>query len=359
MKHITNDIIKINSDLLRTKKLLIAIGDSFTFGSSAWDEELINRYSPEYVDQTITYNHYNIEIKKEICDLYPDSVYLDHSNNFNFTLMFQNNAYINVLGKLLNDEYTVANLGIPARGNTSAVSNLFMVGINWELAEEIILIYMPSSMNRIDVINDGFIPSKYSSLEDLYQTAWPTPFLGRDFRTSNEKLTERHGHHETPWNRLQDSLYDSIYSKKFEVLKSIIEFQQLNVWTKLHKANLIIIPAFSDCYYPNYFSEKIKQGIQRDYPSREFIDTIHNDYSTIENYVEYVPWDKIQHPHNFHSFYHYSLGQVNQDSNDVDMLSLIGEPSKDNWIMSCGHPSAKSHKLMANYIYKLIKKPLI
>lgn len=359
MKHITNDIVKINKDLERSKKLLIAIGDSFTFGSSSWDEELINLYPPEYINQTITYDHYSLDIKKRICNLYPESVFLDESDRLNFTLMFQNNSYVNVLGNLLKNKYTVANLGVPARGNLSAISNLFMVNINWDLADEIILIYMPSSMNRIDVINDGFIPSKYSSLESLFQTAWPTPPNGRNFRSSNKIIRDRHGSDDSPWNRLQDSLYDSIYSEKFDVLKTILEFQQLNTWVKLHKANLIVIPAFSDYYNPNYFSSRIKLGIQRNYPSRELVDILNNDYTSVEHYVDYVPWYKIYHPHNYHSFYHYSLGQVMENSNDVNMLSLIGSPSKDNWIMSCGHPSAKSHKLMADYIFSLLKKPII
>jgi hypothetical protein len=359
MKHNISDITKINLDLKRTNKLLIAIGDSFTYGSSAWDDELINLYPPTYQNHNITYNHYDVKIKKVICDLYPNEIVLDSDGNFDFSIMFQNNSYVNVLGKLLNDEWTVANLGVPARGNFSAISNLFMVGIDWHLANEITLIYMPSSMNRIDVLNDGFVPHKFSSLQDLFHTAWPSPSGGRDFRNSNDELIKTHGDNQTPWNRLQDSLYDSIYSKKYEVLKTILEFQHLNVWVKLHKARLIVIPAFSDYYYPEYFSKQIKKGIKRDYPSREFIELIDNDYSQIENYVEYIPWVNVYHPHNFHSFYHYSLSQVENDSNNVDMFSLIGKPTKDNWIMSCGHPSAKSHRLMAKYISTLIKKPLI
>ena len=359
IKHESKDIIKINSDLLRTNKLLIAIGDSFTFGSSAWDDELINLYPPTYQNYNITYEHYDTKIKNIICQQYPNDVKLNNKGELDFSLMFNNNAYVNVLGKLLKNEWTVANLGVSARGNFSAISNLYMVGINWSLVKDIILIYMPSSMNRIDIISDGFVPHKFSSLDDLFQTAWPSPIGGRDFRNSNDELIKSHGTNETPWNRLQDSLYDSVYSEKYEVLKTILEFQHLNTWVKLYKAKLIVIPAFSDYYYPEYFSEKIKKGIKREYPSRELTDSISNDFSQIENYVDYVPWSNIHHPHNFHSFYHYALGQVNNDSNNVDMLSLIGETSKDNWIMSCGHPSAKAHKLLADYIYTLIKKPII
>lgn len=357
--HHTNDVSKINLDLQRTNKLLIAIGDSFTYGDSAWDDDLLNLFPPIYKDYHISYNHYDLEIKKKICNLYPNEIFIDDNGNLNFSLMFHKNAYVNVLGELLDDEWTVANLGVCARGNFSSVSQLFMMGIDWTLAKDIILIYMPSSMNRVDIINDGFVPSKYSSLEDLFITAWPIPIGGRNFRESDKTATKNHGSHETPWNRFQDSLYDSVFSEKYEVLKTILEFQHLNTWVKLHNANLIVVPAFSDYYYPEYFSEKIKMGIQRQHPSRELTNIVNNEFSPIENYVEYIPWNKIYHPHNFHSFYHYALGQVDEKSNDVNMLSLIGKPSKDNWIMSCGHPSAKSHKLMANYIYKLIKKPII
>jgi hypothetical protein len=353
--HHTNNISKINLDLQRTGKLLIAIGDSFTYGDSAWDDELLNLYPPIYKDYYISYNHYDLEIKKKICNLYPKEIYLKDNNEFNFSQMFQKNAYVNVLGEMLGDSWTIANLGVCARGNFSSISYLFMVGIDWSLVKNMTLIFMPSSMNRVDTINDGFIPSKFSSLEDLFVTAWPTPSGGRGFRDTNKN----HGDHGTPWNRFQDSLYDSTFSEKYEVLKTILEFQHLNTWVKLHKANLIVIPAFSDYYYPDYFSEKIKMGIERNHPSRELTNIIDNEFSPIENYVEYIPWDKVYHPNNFHSFYHYALGQVDDNSNNANMLSLIGKPSKDNWIMACGHPSAKSHKLMADYIYGLIKKPII
>lgn len=359
IRHNSSDIFKINLDLQRTGKLLIAIGDSFTYGDSAWCEELLNLYPPIYKDHQISYNHYDLEIKKKICNIYPNEIFLNNNGEFNFLQMFQKNAYVNVLGELLGDNWTVANLGVCARGNFSSVSSLFMVGINWSLVKEMTLIYMPSGMNRVDIINDEFIPSKYSSLEDLFITAWPSPSGSRGFRESNKMLTKIHGSHQTPWNRFQDSLYDSLFSEKYEVLKTILEFQHLNTWVELHNANLIIIPAFSDYYYSEYFSKKIKMGIQREHPSRELTNLIDNEFSVIENYVEYIPWDKIYHPHNFHSFYHYALSQVDENSNNVNMSSLIGKPSKDNWIMSCGHPSAKSHKLMAKYIYGLIKKPII
>lgn len=358
-RHKSSDISKINLDLKRTNKLLIAIGDSFTFGDSAWSEDLLNLYPPTYKNYQITYNHYDLEIKKKICNLYPNEISINDNGELNFSRMFQNNSYVNVLGKLLNDEWTVANLGVCARGNFSAISSLFMVGIDWSLAKDITLIYIPSSMNRVDMINDGFIPSKNSSLEDLFITAWPSPSTNRSFREIDEITIKNHGPHESPWNRFQDSVYDSTFSEKYEVLKTILEFQQLNTWVKLHKANLIVIPAFSNYYYPEYFSKKIKMGIQRKHPSREMVDIIDNEFSYMENYVDYIPWDKVYHPHNFHSFYHYALGQVDTDSNNCNMLSLIGKPSKGNWIMSCGHPSAKSHKLLSEFIYRLIKKPLI
>jgi hypothetical protein len=343
--HHTNNISKINLDLQRTGKLLIAIGDSFTYGDATWDDELFNLYPPIYKDYNISYDNYDLDIKKKICNLYPDEIYLQDNNKLNFSQMFQKNAYVNVLGGLLGDSWTVANLGVCARGNFSSISYLFMVGIDWSLVKNMTLIFMPSSMNRIDTINDGFIPSKYSSLEDLFVTAWVPKY--------------QDGLGETPWNRFQDSLYDSTFSEKYEVLKTILEFQHLNTWVKLHKANLIVIPAFSDYYYPEYFSKKIKMEVQREDPSRELTNFTDNEFFPIENYVEYIPWDKIYHPHNFHSFYHYALSQVDKNSNNVNMLSLIGKPSKDNWIMHCGHPSKKSHKLIAEYIYGLIKKPLI
>lgn len=357
MNHKTRDLRFVNQDLKRTKKLIVAIGDSFTYGSSAWDEELVELYPPIYKDYTIDYNFYDDAVKKKINQLYPETTSL-RDNILSFTGMFQKNSYLSVLGEKLNNEWTCLNLGVSARGNFSAISSLFLAGVNWKLAEEVVVIFMPSSMNRVDVVNDTL--NSYSSIPvDYFLTAWPSSIHTRGFRETNEATIRAHGTNDSPWNLFQDSIYDSLWSEKYEVLKTVLEFQFLKNWSELHNGKLIILPAFSSYYTREYFYNTVSQEVNRKQPSRELIqiteNNIHRD--SWYEYVDLMPWENFHHPEGYHSFYHYSLGQVDKNANNANMLELIGKPSKDNWIMACGHPSGKAHTLMADYLLQNVFKP--
>jgi hypothetical protein len=351
--HKTKNLNYINKDLERTNKLIVAIGDSFTYGDAAWDDDLLNLYLPLYNEHKLDYNFYDTNIVNEIHKLYPETTYFQNGK-LNFEDMFQKNSYLSIIDNKLNKEWTCLNLGIKARGNFSAISSLFLTNIKWNLVKEVVVIYMPSSMNRVDILNDTFT-NPTDIPYNLFATAWPSSPYTRAFREKDEINIKNHGSNSSPWNLFQDSIYDGVWSEKHDVLKTILEFQFLNSWIKSHNGKLIVIPAFSNYYNKEYFQDILTHVVKRENISRKLIDIDKSDNKEIwSNYINMVPWSDIHHPDGYHSFYHYALGQTDKNANSADMLKLIGKPSKDNWIMACGHPSAKAHELIATYVLKYL-----
>lgn len=354
MLHFTRNIDSVNFDLSRTNKLIICIGDSFTYGDSAWDEDLINKYPPQYIDFQIGYNHYDENVLKEINETYPHTTYFENGK-LNFNLMFQSNSYPSLLMEKLNKEWTVLNLGVRARGNFSAVSSLFLIQLDWKKIKEMVVIYMPSSMNRVDVINDTLNFTRNDLIQNLFITAWPSDESTRKFRETNENTIKNYGSNITPWNLFQDSIYDSVWSTKYEIYKTILEFQYLKTWVESKNSKLIVIPAFSTEYNKDYFYKNINQNIVRDMVTRKLTDiTEMEPFSDfLCGFVDRISWEDFYYPDGHPSFYHFALNQSGE-YNDVNMLDLIGKPSKDNWIMACGHPSTKSHNLLADRLVENI-----
>ena len=356
MLHFTRNIESVNFDLNRTNKLIISIGDSFTYGDSAWDDELILKYPPQYINYKIGYENYDKGTLKIINEMYPNTTYFQNGI-LNFELMFQSNCFSSLLFNKLNNEWTVLNLGVKARGNFSAVSSLFLTDVDWEKVKELIVIYMPSSMNRVDMINDNLYLDENMVVQNFFVTAWPSSESTRLFRESNEVVSKNHGPNTSPWNLFQDSIHDAVWSTKYEIHKTILEFQFLQNFVDSKNGRLFVIPAFSKEYNKDYFYKEINQNVIRNPITRELVDiqdiTPKSDY--LNKLVGKIKWEKFHYPENKPSFYHYALSQSEPYEN-VDMLNLIGRFSKDNWIMPCGHPSAKSHKLISNYILNIINK---
>lgn len=358
MLHFTRNINSVNFNLNKTNKLIICIGDSFTYGDSSWNDELVLKYPPKYINYKIGYEGYDKEILKEINQTYSKTTYFN-GDLLNFELMFQSNSYPSLLFNKLNKEWCVLNLGIKARGNLSSISSLFLTDVNWEKVKELIVIYMPSSMNRVDMVNDNLYFNENNVIENFFITAWPSSEATRRFRETNEVVSKNHGKNNSPWNLFQDSIHDAVWSTKYEIHKTILEFQFLQNFVDSKKGKLIVIPAFSKEYNKEYFYKEINQNVIRNPITRELLDiqdvNPKNDY--LNKLVDKIKWDNFKYPENKPSFYHYALSQSETYEN-VDMLNLIGRFTKDNWIMPCGHPSAKSHELISNYIFKVINTVL-
>lgn len=360
MKHHTRDILKINESLKKTQKLIIALGCSYTHGKSAYSQALLDYKAPIYKDNTYGYHHYDIETKKDIANRFPRlelfDEYLCPED------MELDNAYVNVLcSKYLNNEYTAVNFGIEGCGNYATISRLFLYPIDYSLAKEIIVIYMPSGMSRFDIVSDSHEGHLEISWLD-FNTIWPQ---SEDSLMHDPVMIKNLGRHDTPWNLVQTNFTKAVMSEKFNVKKSIIDFNILQNWVKLYSAKLIIFSAFEHVYNKIDFKRILETKITRNDKTKEFINEEHNKSTefaeVIDYYINSIPWDNFFNPQNAKSFHEFSLLQeVAIDKNfdmNLPMQQLVDKRigSPNLWVMPCGHPSAKAHDLLAKELLGVIK----
>ena len=288
---LSNNVLTIKNDISRTKKAIVALGCSFVQGAELSDK-----------------------------------------NNL---------AFINLLCReYLDKSYTPINFGQEAAGNFAAISRLFLYDIPWKELDEIIVIFMPSGMQRFDIIKD----ENSTGIGSEFKTLWP------------------YAVHKEPtngWDYINKGYEESCYSEKFEVLNAILNFQFLSSWVAEHSAKLIVFPAFSKEYTKEYFLDNLSADLNRG--KNMAIDSVvvgpRNHYNN--NFlVNQVPWDKFITIQNKLSFFDLCFSQdINYDKN-LSMQQVIEKKlmGNNNWIMPRGHPSEQGHRLLAQELAKILKK---
>jgi hypothetical protein len=325
----------INQDLLRTRKLVIAIGCSFTAGSAAWDSNFVEEHWDDFAPQQPLIHNATLGVKQKIAKKYGKIRLLD--TVLDTSQMEYDNAYVNVLAKkYLNDEWTPANLGWTASGTWSAISKLFMYDINWSLAEKIVVIFMPTSLNRLDLINDVIFSA--DKIADTHLTLWPN-------------IDNQLG----MWSGKIESEYAKcIWSDKYSAIKFHLEMQILKQWVNAHNANLIVTPAFDSTYHRNHFNNMFNNTVIRNQSNRHLISE-RRAVGLEDRRADDIPWELFFRPQDCSSFFRLATAQeTDLKYQDMDMFQLIssGKGSADKWIMPCGHPSGKAHELMAQEFYQ-------
>jgi hypothetical protein len=289
------NIEEINQSIAITKKVVVAIGDSFTAGE----------------------------------ELGPDGV------------VDVNKSYVNVLcSKYLNQEYTPINFGQPGTGNFAAIMRLFLHNVHWHLCEKIVVIFCPSAMHRFDVIADD----RAFEVGNEFKTLW-------GFMCSHLSATK------SPWREMHSSYGETIMSPKFEVINTTLQFNILNMWCKEHNAELIIFPAFySSVYSRNYFKHMLNKKVEREeFSQRIQSDDVYEE-SDKDYFLNLVPWHKfvkIQNTECFFDLCHIQESGYDPNKN-IGHYAGAGVISPDGWIMHRGHPSEKGHDLLAKEVSNII-----
>lgn len=339
----SRDVSEVNRDLERTRHLLIGVGCSFTEGTSAWNLELIEKYPPLYDEGVYGYQSYDLKTKKEISSQF-SNVSLDETTGYLSLYKMQTaNSFVNVLAeKFYNKTHTPLNLGNCATGNLAAVLRLFLYPINYKIAKSITVIFCPTSLQRFDFIRDN--------------GPFTTGIIGNDFTSIWPYLYTPNSKKDSLWKFLHDGYRECIWSEKFEVLNAIIAFSVLNFWCTSNNARLVVVPAFNKNYTKDYFKEHLQKIITRDGSTNEITEVKVNtqDSDFLEHYLNLVPWNKFFKPQNQTTFYHLALSQEKNMDQNLGMYDFIKhkQVSPNKWLMACGHPSAKSHSLFAEELYK-------
>lgn len=336
MFHYTKDYTQVNNSLKKTKKIIVSIGCSFTAGDAAFDDNLMKEFPPKHYQGAWTLDHYKDSDKKIICEKWPEIV--DPNGAWNFTYMYLDNSFMTQLDRYyLKGSHTILNLGITSSGLHSQVMQVLLAPVDWSQADEIILIFCPTSFNRLSILVDD--PSNFS-----YKTAW----LGSSSYDNKS------------WNKIQEGFLEVVYSERWGVLNFLTAFQILNTWCKLNKVRLIVFPAFDNFYTSKYFSNILHQRYVRNLKSQNLIEV--KDIGIMEKNEKWVfdqiPWNNFVSFQDKNNFYDLAFSQ--EKSYDPlkrhDSAFFTTRASPEKWIMDCGHPSTKAHRLLADELYKYFIK---
>jgi hypothetical protein len=279
----------INADLQRTKKAIVGIGCSFVEGG-------------------------------ELGTIY-------EKNNQNF---------LHVLcKKYLKSTYTPINFGKEGAGNFASIAKLFLYDIHWQDLDEIIIIFLPTGMQRFDVLRDD---------------SWG---IGKDFNTLWPNAPKNPGHG-INWHFFNKWYGLTTHSVKFEILNAILNFQFLTSWATNHNAELLIFPAFEETYNKEYFQDILSQDFYRT-ENHEL--RLRNPKGFVFDYsfqIDLVPWDKFITIDESRTFFDLVFRNDKHYSSKLSMFDVITyqQMANNDWIMPKGHPSQRGHKLFAKRLFQ-------
>jgi len=332
---------QINNDLKNTRKAIISLGCSFVQGQGAVNDELYSQCEWRYTGLGNALEiHLDENQKKEVLAKYPN-VEKGFDGKMDFTFMEYDNAFVNVLcKKYFEGKYTSINLGIRGCGNRATIKELhFNPQLNWDMMDEIIVIYCPSGVERFDFIKDDYTE------HFRWKSMWPSPDNA----------------HNAGRKALWEGYAKTLWSEKFGVMEQIGHVQELLTWCKSKNAKLIITPSFDRRYYKQHFKENLSENLNRGYdtkaeeqltPKHISIQGPHSDVDLLNLF----PWDNMFKPQNCETFADLSMSQEKLADLNDHFFQFLGKGSPDKWITPCAHPAAKSHDLFAKLLHEHIGK---
>jgi hypothetical protein len=346
------DIEQINKDLSVTKKAIVGLGCSFVEGQGAVDQYLIENYKWAIKEAGVPMQPIVTDSEKNMILSRYNGLVSFTNDQWNWRLLERKNSFINILcEKYLEKKYTPINFGLRGKGNRASIKSLyFWPQINWDVIEELIIIYVPSGQERFDLIDDQF------NNDSQFHCMWPN--WKEQNSGSKRSLWKGYG--------------EAVYSDKSAALEQISNIIELKNYCKLKNANLIITPAFDQHYNRSSmlgFLQKIvirdvNQNIlfTNDDPHKFRSNLKKHDYpvdyfENLEKIVDEWPWDKMFYPESCRTFVDLCLKQENLDGrDDPGFWDYIGSGTPDKWITVCCHPSAKAHDLFAMRLHEHIIK---
>jgi hypothetical protein len=354
------NILEINQDIRRTKKLLVGIGCSFVEGVGAWDQELVEEYPPlRRVDRGRPYGYdsYDTETRIHISKKYKGIRILSPGDEICTDDMEHSNSFINVMAsKYFEGEYTPVNLAVQGRGNYAAVMSLFFNSIDYHAAEEIVVVFCPSGLLRFDFVKDDNPLFKEEFVGNYFHAVWP-------HMTSDETEDPKKINY---WKNFHDGYRECVWSPKFEILNFFCVTQILKQWIQINNAKLVITPAFDQDYTKEYFQTQLNTHYSRNPNNREIINTIDGAHkNNAAEMIDKFLWEHYFKPQGYDTFFDLALFQETNLHPKIKTWKEVNRAGKligfypdgtpENWIMGCGHPGAKAHDLFAKELYNHIK----
>lgn len=323
--------------MTKVGKAIIAIGDSYTSGAGALEDEIYENYKWRHqaAGYPLQFDISEAE-KKDLVKKYPLLRY--DNGNIGTDLMTHKNSYVNVLcEKYFQGKYYPINFGLSGAGNRGRVRELHLnPQIPWDKFEEIIVIYCPTGIERFDFIEDQWYPNIHT------KTIWPT--CPPEWAPS-------------PRTNLWRSFGEAVYSDKAAIIEQIAVVQDLQTWCKLKNAKLIITPAFDPRYDKEYFEDALATTVRRN--DDWSINTYHNIEKSPSKAVELLeswPWDLMFKPEGFENVAQLVMSKDDIENKSDFYFQFQGKRSPNGWMTPCSHPGKKGHDLFAKLLYEHITK---
>lgn len=320
----------INSQLAIKKKAIAVFGCSWAAGQGAYDDT-VETYPSKIIHARRAFLLDDTYVKQ------PGESWSEEKNGFYFEDSFvqeNKNSFISVLAKeYLNDEFVPLNFGLPGCGNSASIRYAEMVGINWDLVETLHIIFIPTDASR------GYWPVVDENNRFYHWTLWPNT------------LKENGGvkglaNYYSSFN----NLYAKTYIEKRALTDLYFYTKHLAWMAKSFKdSKFLILPAFT-AIKKQIFAKEMNTAYNALEKKTKLLHKQPSKYMTLVN--DY-PWDCFITPNGAETFAEFIL--MNEDKewspfNYVDVVEKKGTPN--GFLTVCAHPSRKSHKMLAEWIYK-------
>ena len=272
-------------------KFLIGLGCSFTQGQGALKQEVIDYYGK----QVWKGNH---------------SLPLDKHE--------REGSWVNQICKRYLKDYTPVNLGERGMGNRGAIKSLQLhTKHDFESAEDIIVIFMLSGMERFD-----FPQKDYKLQNHNFYTMFPHP--------------DNKGN---PYRSLWDAYAKHVWSEQMVCVETIMNVIEAQVWCKANNAKLLLTSAFDTNINIDFFKTHI--------------------FNSRHDIIDKFEWDYFFEPMGFDTIMHMLIHKEENGSPEVNKLKNGGYWDKypkmtknGSYITPCCHPNIRGHKAIANVLYK-------
>jgi hypothetical protein len=351
------------------KKVFIGIGCSFVEGQNAFDDDMFDRFPPEYDNLAYTFKNYSLNERAHIVQSYDnlDLWFCEDDYDIICSNMMSENAFTNQICKHHLKDYYPINFGARGNGNKASISRLFLYNLPWEECDDIIVNVCLSGIARYDHLLDAFGDHYDGTPSPTHRTSWPNKW--------DEESQKENG-----WRALEDGYRRSLHSEKEEVLRCIMDMAHLQAWCERYNAKLVVTHGFE---YFSYTKERFRQALsklyRRSFDSKiEAVTTIQERIDSflpeqkrhlklyselqqiVERQVDMFPWDKVVKLRGYEDFISLALSNEEGEMYRADgaMYAIVesGVETPNRWVLRCGHPSAKAHKLYADALYEELQR---
>lgn len=312
--------ITANESLKKNRKAIISLGCSFARGQGALESDLLEDFKWDLDEKT---NGVVLkDLKQNTAEILRRYPYLESKLGYpDFKRMELRNSFVHYMCReFFNNEWTPINMGQAGRGNRATISGLFFnTDIDWSIADELIVVYCPTGLERFDFVNGQHFNSEAGV---YFETMWP-------YSGVHEPDTSRY--------HLWKGYEEAIWNTKQGIMEQILNIHNLQMWCEIHDARLVITSAFDLAYSRDYFMSQIMTGKNS------------NEAELIDKW----PWDKMFYPNGAPTIIDMCLAQEGLDQeNHGHYWQYFGHGTPQGYVTKCAHPGKKSHELFATLLAK-------